>query len=259
MLKLTEANLRALNEPSRSPSPPPVAPSPAAEIKATKFDLFATIKRLRHMGPKGLKLQREADVYIDDTGEVAYRGTDLAELDNPVFWRRQFDMMEPKCLALKRALFGPRAIYEPPKPLVIDQAAQAEQDRIDDYYFQLKRKLESWPFISSQPGQVPSRPPPSSTDTRRARRLSGMKRGLEDDEAASSSASTAPHKRRRSSVPEPEPLHIRPSSPKLQANAKRRSARTRDATRAMAGRQPRPGRRRSRRLAGQRPEYNALP
>lgn len=148
MLKLTEANLRALNEPSRSPSPPPVAPSPAAEIKATKFDLFATIKRLRHMGPKGLKLQREADVYIDDTGEVAYRGTDLAELDNPVFWRRQFDMLEPKCLALKRALFGPRAIYEPPKPLVIDQAAQAEQDRIDDYYFQLKRKLESWPFIS---------------------------------------------------------------------------------------------------------------
>ncbi|KAM4055120.1 hypothetical protein HRG_005927 [Hirsutella rhossiliensis] len=156
-MKLTEANLRLLSEPSYSPSSTAVW-SPAAQIEDTKIEILGTIKAFGYMGPQGIKHQREAEVYVDKTGQVAYRGGEFANFDNPTFWERQLDIIETKYNALRRDIHGPRAIHGPPEPVVIDEAAQVEQDKIAEYYFQLKRKLESGHFISSRTSTRPAPP-----------------------------------------------------------------------------------------------------
>lgn len=143
-MKLTEANLSRLNQPSRSPSPIALW-SPAEEIKNAKTEILGTLVAFERLGSQGMKQRDDADVKVDKTGEIVYTGHEFLDYDKPIFWQRQLDTIASKYKALRRSLFGPHAIYGPLEPVHIDQDAQADQDRMDEYFFQLRNKLESWP------------------------------------------------------------------------------------------------------------------
>ncbi|KAM4057539.1 hypothetical protein HRG_010735 [Hirsutella rhossiliensis] len=146
MMQLTDANLRALNSPSCSPSPPPPEKQPAAQVQHLKKWIYATLKAFTWMGPQGYTYIREADVVIDGQ-QVLYRGDQTSELESPAFWRRRFEHLDSKYHALERAL------REPAKPVVIDETAQVKQDKIDQYTLHFRTKMEAW--ISSFGGVQP--------------------------------------------------------------------------------------------------------
>lgn len=133
MMRLTAANLRALDP----PSPPPPEMSPASEVRDFKNWIYATLKTLAYLGPQGDAYIKEADVVIDGD-QVVYRGDQMPELESPAFWKRRFDQLNPRCRALERALRGPS------KPVVINAAQHLEEDGIDPYTPHYQTKITAW-------------------------------------------------------------------------------------------------------------------
>ncbi|PHH92543.1 hypothetical protein CDD83_6941 [Cordyceps sp. RAO-2017] len=79
------------------------------------------------MGPKGHRINAEAPVQI--VGEnIVYRGDEKPELDDLAFWKRRLHPLDAKYGELHRT------IYPPPESAHMGEEAQAEQDKIDDYF-----------------------------------------------------------------------------------------------------------------------------
>ncbi|EQL03611.1 hypothetical protein OCS_00691 [Ophiocordyceps sinensis CO18] len=193
-MRLTAANLRALDP----PSPPPPEMSPASEVRDFKNWIYATLKTLAYLGPQGDAYIKEADVVIDGD-QVVYRGDQMPELESPAFWKRRFDQLNPRCRALERALRGPS------KPVVINAAQHLEEDGIDPYTPHYQTKITAWassllanpathPTITSLHSSLSHRSPsPLASSTIRKRQ-----RGLDD-------GTDAPlRKRLRSSIDKPD-------------------------------------------------------
>ncbi|KAF4511739.1 hypothetical protein G6O67_003511 [Ophiocordyceps sinensis] len=194
MMRLTAANLRALDP----PSPPTPERSPASEMQGFKNLIYATLKTLAYLGPQGDAYIKEADVVIDGD-QVVYRGDQMPELESPAFWKRRLDQLDPKYHALERALRGPS------KPVVINAAQHLEEDGIDPYTPHYQTKIKAWassllanpathPTITSLHSSLSHRSPSPLTSSENRKR----QRGLDD-------GTDAPlRKRLRSSVDKPD-------------------------------------------------------
>lgn len=100
-------------------------------MQADKEGIRAILKALLYLGDDGQKALNEADVHIRD-GDVRCRGNnETCDPLGPAFWAGQRTALENIYLEIN-GYTG---------PAIIDEAAQVRQDKLDEYNYLLKNKM----------------------------------------------------------------------------------------------------------------------
>ncbi|KAK5993880.1 hypothetical protein PT974_07317 [Cladobotryum mycophilum] len=141
-MPLTEENLRQLIP---SPSPPPPI-SQETLVKIMKGEVYTVLKGLaRFKRVKGPDFMNTFDVFINEEEEVQYRGNEIPDSDDLVFWQRKYDTLESILGDMKSIHHGFHR-----KPAVLpgvigsDPEEVEELMRLEEYNLQLKEKFTAW-------------------------------------------------------------------------------------------------------------------